>query len=284
MIVSHQHFDLNGKIVLERVIFQTPFVVNREMQDEACLLYNIRGDSHLYSALDKQILTDNECAIMKCGHYFTTHPAKDQQRNSEVIAVHFYPEILKTAFDGNLPKFFSSPPPPKDNHQISTIQVNAILDNYIQSLLFLFENPTLITDELIALKVKEVILLLLNTNSKEAEKIKTIFSDIFNPVEVSFKEIINKHLFDNLTVEHLAMLCNMSISTFKRQFKKVFDENPATYIRHKRVEKAASMLRSSNESISKISYTVGFSDTSNFTKIFKSQFGRSPKDYRELNS
>lgn len=281
MIVSHQHFDLNGKIVLERIVFKTPFVANREMQDEACLLYNIKGNVKLYSALDKEMLSKNECVIMKCGQYFTTHPPNFNQVPSDVVAVHFYPDVLKLAFENNLPDYFLDASTAKNRPEINRIVVDTILQNYIQSLLFFFENPALVTDELVALKVKEVILLLLNTSSKRAEKIKAILGDIFNPTEASFKEIIKAHCYDNLTTEQFALLCNMSISTFKRRFGETFGENPASYIRKRKLEKAARLIKNTSESIASICYDTGFSDTSNFTKIFRAHFECTPKMYRK---
>ena len=158
--------------------------------------------------------------------------------------------------------------------------MDTILQNYIQGVLFLFENPTLVTDDLIALKLKELLLLLLNTSSEEAEKIRGIISDIFNPTQASFKEVIQAHCYNNVTTQQLAFLCNMSLSTFKRRFLETYQESPATYIRKKKLEKAAQLLKASKDSISSICYDVGFSDTSNFTKIFTAHFQTTPSKYR----
>lgn len=281
MIISHEHFDLNGKIVLERIVFKTPFVANRTMQNEACLLYNIKGDVKMYSTLTKETLVDNECVIMKCGQYFTTHPPNINQKPSEVIAVHFYPDVLKLAFQNNLPNCFLNSDERKNQQAINSIKVDAILQNYMQSLLYFFENPKIVDNDLVALKVKELILLLLNTNSEQTDKIKAILSDIFNPIEASFREIINAHCYENLTTEQFAMLCNMSLSTFKRRFGETFGENPATYIRQRKLKRASHLLTNTKDSIASICYDVGFSDTSNFTKIFNKHFGYTPKVYRQ---
>jgi AraC-like DNA-binding protein len=280
MVLSHQHFDLNGKVILERVVFKTPFMNQLSMDHEACLFYNITGEMQLYSSLNKDYVSENECVIMKCGQYFSTHPLNVNDTPSDVIGIHFHPEILKQVFDNNLSKYFSAKERQKDRREINKVKVNTILENYIQGLLFLFENPTLVTDELIKIKLKELLLLLLNTSSKEAEKIRGIISDIFNPVQASFKEIIQTHCYNNITTEQLAFLCNMSLSTFKRRFVETYQENPATYIRKKKLEKAAHLLKTSKESIASICYDVGFTDTSNFTKIFTAHFQTTPRKYR----
>lgn len=282
MIINHQHFDLNGKIVLERLVYNSPMTTNRSMQDEACLLYNIKGDLDLYSSLNKEAIGDSDCVIMKCGHYFSTTPTTKCIESSEVIAVHFYPDLLKLLFKEGLPKFIEPHNDRKSNNEISRVAVNTILNNYMEGLLLLFENPALVNDELIIHKVKEILLILLNTNSQEATNIKEILSDIFNPSQASFREIINTHCYNSITLEQLAFLCNMSLSTFKRRFLETYQQNPATYIRKKKLEKAAHLLKTTNESVASICYDIGFSDASHFTKIFTAHFNYTPTAYRKL--
>jgi len=284
MILRYQHFDLLGKSILERVVFQPPFLFKSDMQDESCLFYNIKGDSKIYSTLNSTQLNENECAILKCGRYFSNQTASKSGMPSDVVAVHFYPEVIKLAFENGIPNYFVSATTQKPTSAINKITVDKILQNYIQSLLLLFENPTIVTDELIAHKVKEVLLILINTNSEESEKIKTIISDIFNPNQASFKDIVNAHCYDNLTTSQLAYLCNMSLSTFKRRFLELYQQNPGTYLRNKKLDRAAHLLKTTTESIASICYDTGFSDTSNFTKSFTAKFECTPSAFRNMRS
>jgi len=222
---------------------------------------------------------------MKCGQYFTSMIEIEESTPSEVVVVHFYPEVLKKVFIDDFPHLFSA----KTNaaflsKSINRVAVDKVLKNYIDSLLFFFENPSLVTEDLVSLKLKEIILLLLNTNSKEAEKIKLILSDLFNPTQASMKEIVEHHLYNNLTIEQLASLCSLSLSTFKRRFVELFEDTPAAYIRKKKLEKAAQLLRNSDAAIASICYDVGFSDTSNFSKTFSAYFKCTPSKFRQENS
>lgn len=51
-----------------------------------------------------------------------------------------------------------------------------------------------------------------------------------------------------------------------------------------RLERCAQDLRSADasSSISQVAYRRGFNDLSHFSRTFKSQFGRSPRDFRHL--
>jgi len=269
-------------MILEKFVYQPPLKKDTSMYNEACLMYNITGQVDLYSPAQKETLHDNECILMKCGQYFTSASKATPDTPSEVVAIHFFPDVLKWAFADQLPGYLSVNNTCLSTQKaISRVTADEVLKNYIHNLLFFFAHPSLVNDELVLLKVKEIILLLLNTHSREAEKIKAILSDLFNPTHISLKEIIDAHCYDNLTIEQLASLSNMSLSTFKRRFGELFGENPATYIRQKKLNKAAQLLQNSSTSIASICYDVGFSDTSNFTKTFQTYFKVTPSEYRK---
>ncbi|MEM6723703.1 MAG: AraC family transcriptional regulator, partial [Bacteroidota bacterium] len=100
------------------------------------------------------------------------------------------------------------------------------------------------------------------------------------PIELSFKSIIQAHLYRDLEVKDFASLTNDSMSTFKRKFKKIFQDTPARYIAEKKLEKAASLLRSTDLRIKDICYDCGFRDVSTFSKSFSRKYDLSPSAYR----
>ena len=66
------------------------------------------------------------------------------------------------------------------------MEKQSVITHFIQSLDFYFENPNLVTDDLLKLKIKELILLLLQTDN--AENIITLFSHLFNPRQAGLFE------------------------------------------------------------------------------------------------
>lgn len=282
MITKHQHLDWQGKVILERIAFKTPLSQATSMPDEACIVYNVKGNATLYGATETEQLQGQECVLMRCGNYFTRSIDTSREEDTEVIAIHFYPAILKEVFAHDMPELFSVPSASSSRlTSLERINVHKVLENYFQNLLFYFENPSLVTEPLIALKLKEIILLLINTDTKDAANIKSILGNVFTPSQVNFKEVIEAHLFDSLTVEELALLTGMSVSSFKRKFKEMYQSSPATYIKQQKLERVAYLLRNTNLAISTICYEVGFSDTSNFTKTFSAYYGCTPSMYRK---
>ena len=128
------------------------------------------------------------------------------------------------------------------------------------------------------LKIKELFMLLMHT--KNAPDVKRILSKLFSPQSYSIREIVDSHLYDDISVTELALLSNHSLSTFKRKFKEIYKESTAGYLKKKKLEKAAVLLEGSAKNISKIGYDSGFNDLAHFSRSFKAKYGMSPTEFR----
>ena len=84
----------------------------------------------------------------------------------------------------------------------------------------------------------------------------------------------------NLGVEQLAEELFLSRSKLYRKIKALTGDTATEFIRKIRLEKAKELLEKTDLTVSEIGYKVGFSSPSYFTKCFKNQFGRIPKEVR----
>ena len=88
---------------------------------------------------------------------------------------------------------------------------------------------------------------------------------------------INQHIGDSeISVESLASHLNLSRSQVYRKIKALTDQTANEFIRNIRLHKAKVLIQAGNTNISEVSYTVGFSTSSYFTKCFKNYFGVLP--------
>lgn len=276
MILERKYFDINNKCAIEKLIIKTPLRLDSVFQDEACFTYLKEGEMSLTSPTDNLSIQTEESVLLRCGNYFTKAIRKLPAKTCEVYAVHLYPDILKELYKNEFPNFI------KDNTikpYIRKIEKRSVITHFIQSLDFYFENPNLVTDDLLKLKIKELILLLLQTDN--AENIITLFSHLFNPRQADLFEIVEAHLYSSISIVELARLTGRSLSTFKRDFEAQFSDTPANFNREKKLEKAFELLQSTELSVSEICYEVGFQDTSHFTKAFKQKYNQSPSEYRK---
>lgn len=96
-------------------------------------------------------------------------------------------------------------------------------------------------------------------------------------VGLSFKiaAYIEENLSRNFSAEDLCKAFNISRNTLYRIFSKHFGVPTAEYIRKKRIVKAYEMLMD-GKSIKETATSLGFSDYSYFTKVFKNELGIVP--------
>ncbi|MEM9327736.1 MAG: AraC family transcriptional regulator [Bacteroidota bacterium] len=222
-----------------------------------------------------QIELDKKDGVVKrCGTYISELLETSVSSKCEAIAVYFYEDILKEIYN-EAPDLFNKR---KSENIIQKVSGNELIDKYIESLIFYFENPVLADDPLVTLKLKEIIMLLLKTDKYPS--VLELITDLFNPKSASLKQVVERHLHADLSMDELAHLCGMSLSSFKREFKKVFNETPARYIKAKKLERAAKLLSVSGQSVAEIAYECGFNNPDGFSTIFTQHFGLSPKKYR----
>lgn len=278
MITDRKQYQLFGKIIFEKVTIEAPFKIPNPMSNEACFLYMLEGQIDYKAQLQNFSIPVNEAVLLKCGNYFSQMKGSTLSKKSQIVFVHFNPEILKKIYDTDLPKIFQQPKIVDQNIDLTQINNDFLIQKYIESLLFYFDNPTLINEDLLVIKLKEIILLLCQT--KNAPVIQQILSQLFSPTSYTFKQIIENSLFNPINTEELAQMTNLSLSSFKREFKKNYDDSPANYIRNKKLEKAAELLLISDERITDIAFDCGFNDLANFSTLFHEKYNQTPSNFR----
>ncbi|MBR1548397.1 MAG: response regulator, partial [Prevotella sp.] len=99
-------------------------------------------------------------------------------------------------------------------------------------------------------------------------------------------DVMNTWLYNHisdpmLSVDELAESMGYGRSVFYRKVKALTGQTPADYIRMMRMNRAAEMLREETITVAEVCYKVGISDPHYFGKVFKQQFGISPKKYQQ---
>ena len=94
--------------------------------------------------------------------------------------------------------------------------------------------------------------------------------------------IITKNLQKKITVSTLSKMFNVSETTLKTYFKRLYGKNISTYLQELRMNKAAKQIAETQDPISDISCMVGYENQSKFAAVFKNHFGHSPSEYRRL--
>lgn len=127
------------------------------------------------------------------------------------------------------------------------------------------------------------------------KRIKSVFGDGISLAEENvsktdkdfvseFKKAIAQRLDDSeLSVETLGTLFGMSRVQLYRKIKNLTNYTPVEIIRITRLKSAQQLLLSSDLTVAEITYQVGFTSPSYFTKCYKEYFGENPNDTRSRN-
>ncbi|WP_430408895.1 helix-turn-helix domain-containing protein [Kordia sp.] len=255
----------------------TPIEGGFDLPAESCFAYVLEGD--------EQDLTNSGFLAIKgtvilslCGKTVGRSLSTIESGKLSAIIVHFNREVLQKVFDGQKPKFWKELDHPlkKDTSQEDA---TALVEAYFSCIAKFFEHKNVLSEEILVLKLKEIILLLLQTD--ESSNLNIIIRSLFSDKTFSFREVIDSNLYEPLDLQRLAAMTNNSMASFKRKFNKMYDSTPAKYITQKKLEKAQRILVFSLSSIKEVCYECGFTNPSSFSRMFKDQYGYSPTEFRK---
>jgi len=263
--------------VFGRNLFKPPFKFSDSLINEARIAYVVNGSTRIYSANQYFDLKNDDLFIMKSDNFINNWNENPNDELSYVIAFQLTADFLKYLYEDQLPPWFKKvathPAAP-----VLKISAHPMIVSFINNLKFYFDNPIHLTEEVIKIKMKELVSLLVQVDASGS--VKTMLSNLFNATDYSFKEVIQKNLFEGLNLDDLAFLTGMSLSSFRRKFMATYHVSPNKYIINKRLEKAQNLLKTSTMGIAEIAYDCGFSDEGYFSKTFKKHFNLSPSQYR----
>ncbi len=92
---------------------------------------------------------------------------------------------------------------------------------------------------------------------------------------------LEHHYCDEISTRELADMCGMGSTLFRMRFKEITGTSPVKFRNRLRMRKAAMMLRYGEYTISEVAEMLGLCDVYYFSKMFKDEWGVSPREYRK---
>ena len=165
----------------------------------------------------------------------------------------------------------------RGDEPIVRFETDAFIYNYLHSLQLLLQAGP-IQEELLHLKFDELLLYL-------ADKCpETLFSFLTtmagDATDRQLQTAVENNLTYSITVEELAFLCNMSLSTFKRRFARLYGTSPNKWLLQRRMEQAVILLQQ-HAKPSEIYYQLGYGNHSSFSQSFKQTYGLTPREFQK---
>lgn len=152
---------------------------------------------------------------------------------------------------------------------------DAFIRNYIDSLILLGNGASA---DMKQLKFEELMLHVLNVHPQKLLSFQ--IKEHHQLEDLQIRQAIENNVSGNITIAELAFLCNMSLSSFKRKFQKLYNTSPNKYLLQRRMEIAKDMLLYDREKPSEVYHKVGYENHSSFSESFKNTYGLTPKDFQ----
>lgn len=159
------------------------------------------------------------------------------------------------------------------SQKIYTFHHHPLLESCLASLIPYFDMQELPGD-IASLKITEAISILRNLD-KEVDHILANFEE---PGKIDLAAYMEKNFMFNLPLEKFGYLTGRSLTTFKRDFSKLFHTTPQRWLTQKRLELAHYQFVEKKKKAIDVCYEVGFENLSHFSYAFKKQFGYTPTD------
>jgi len=270
--------NLWGRPFVDCVTIESNFRGKGEAPNEACFSYVHSGKQDVYAPSGKITAKDGEGILMNCGNWVTGIQDATPISNFKAVVFHVNLNAVKRAFDGKDIGFLSSYKESKLANPTLKYGHSELIDSYVESLTPYFDHPDIAKDEVLALKLQELIYIICDFGNNALAS--QIIGTLQTQGHLAFESIISANLYSGLSIDELAHLTTRSESAFKRDFRKWYKESPAKYIKRKRLEKSSVLLKNTQLQVNEIAWECGFETAAHFGASFRSFYGKTPKEFR----
>ena len=91
---------------------------------------------------------------------------------------------------------------------------------------------------------------------------------------------MRERLADEISVETLAELVELSPFHFSRVFKQATGMSPLQFVKRERITRAQQLIRETSRSLIEVALEVGYTSPSHFAKVFRRVTGVTPTEFR----
>lgn len=248
----------------EDKLFKTEAVFDHHM-----LVWFISGETKIIQADKNYVFKVGDIFLIPRNQLATiiNYP-KDGQPHKSVV-MHLTIERLREFYtDLNVkPTLFTT-------QLIRSFDKHPLLESCLASLIPYFDVQEKFPENIASLKIIEAISIL-RTIDKNIDNILANFEE---PHKIELSNFMEKNFMFNMPLEKFGYLTGRSLTTFKRDFQKIYSTTPQRWLTQKRLELAHYQLTEKNKKPVEIYLETGFENLSHFSFAFKKHYGKTPTE------
>lgn len=248
--------------------------------------YILSGTKYIYNNDRFHQINEGDIFLLGTGFHYEENIISDNGRFEQVIFYFTAKTLQEVIFSLNINYGLAFSSRHSCNHcasyNFASAKADNSINNFFMGMEYSFRNSGLLHNDIgQRIKLNELIYLLL---SAEDGCIKRKILRSADTTSGQFVNIIYENIFNNISIDGLAELTNRSLTSFKKEFKRIFKCSPHHWIIEQRLDRAKIMLTSTTQTVSEIGAECGFTNISHFIKLFKQRYNHTPATYRRQYS
>ncbi len=244
--------------------------------------YVLRGSKYIYSGDKRKCIQKGDVFYLGVGHHYI-EDVPDEGSSFEQITFYYSPSELQRAithlciaYDMKIHNEHSCPLCTGSTN-ISQAASSVIKTFFTNTNAFLRDENFKRNEAVESIKMTELIF---HIATHDDCCLKSKLLSNIDTTRENFEQVVFSNIFEDISVEQLASLTNRSLTSFKKEFKRLFDLPPHKWFILRRLMHSRLLLVSTNKSISEIGIECTFPNTSHFIKLFKKEYGLTPATFR----
>ena len=277
------HSDNQQQPTMLRLTSQTNSGIESLTLSRYALGYIHRGSMNIYDGDKCHRIAQGEIFYLGLGNHYVEH-LPDRTRSFEQIVIFLSAEELRKML---IRLSYNYGIRIRSNHSCEACRTASHLSmrawDSLQAL-FASTNEMLRNEEFseIGDVVKQIRIaeILISISSHEDCCLKSKLLGNIDSSKENFEQVVYNNIFNDISIETLAGMCNRSLTSFKKEFRRRFGTPPHRWIIAQRLQNAILLLTATEKSVSEVGYECAFTNTSHFIKLFKKRYGETPVSYR----
>ncbi|MFK7920874.1 MAG: helix-turn-helix domain-containing protein [Bacteroidia bacterium] len=236
----------------------------------------LHGTKEVFTDYEPIKLDKEQFLLIRAGNCLMTENISSANKTYRSILLFFTDEVLLDFLQNHQ----LETPKSKPAQPFQVFDYDSYIQNFVESLAQLNRLTPALQNEILPAKFREIMIYLVQI--KGVESLHFLLGN-HDDRERHFINVIERNKLNKLSLQELAFLCNMSLSSFKREFRKHYQQPPSRWFQDQRLEHAAYLLKQQKKRPIDLYEEIGYESLSNFTQAFKKKYGSTPKQFQLSN-
>ncbi|PJJ54452.1 helix-turn-helix domain-containing protein [Hymenobacter chitinivorans] len=236
---------------------------------EHILSFQLAGTLTTFDGNRQQVFREGDLRLSKRNHLVKFSKQPPEHGEFKSLSVTLDQDTLRRF---SLEHGYHAAGPPAPDEAVVALPLTPLYQSYLDSLRPYEQLAEASSAGFLALKLREAILLLLNSNPE----LQNVLFDFSEPGKVDLEAFMSRNFHFNVRLARFAYLTGRSLATFKRDFEKIFQLSPSRWLVRRRLQEAYFLIKEKGRAPSEAYLEVGFEDLSHFSFAFKKMYGVAP--------